>query len=98
MYKQQCNTRSQLIIIAKRTFPISVNLSLPLRESVGDLEKGEGDKDVTFLRSWVRSCAFSITSLRMGLHLEASLTSANICLGVDFRDLQPKTWDLRFFS
>lgn len=36
-----------------------------------------------------------MTSVRITLHFEASLTRAKTCFGVDFKDLELKTWDLK---
>lgn len=36
-----------------------------------------------------------MTSLRITLHFEASLTRAKTCFGVDFKDLELKTSDFK---
>lgn len=47
------------------------------------------------LRSYCKSCDFSITCVKTELHFEASLTKAKTCFGDDLMSLELKTLDLR---
>ena len=47
------------------------------------------------LRSYCKSCDFSITCVKIELHFEASLTKAKTCFGDDLMSLELNTLDLR---